>query len=280
MALIREVMASCQCLASPSRRLLEKYGCGFERVVFIEEPVPAMFRPSGRPHGAVHIGFAGSIDRAQDVDELLNETVEALIEKYGDRISVEFFGAKPELVDRLGLKYIPYMESYTDYLEALAALDWDIGLAPMPDSSFHACKHYIKYEEYSACGIVPVCSALLPYTEIVHDGENGFLCSNNRSSWVSALSRLIEDRELRERISATCREQAASEFSLESAANDFLAVVERGRPEAKKPFRRIWRMKGKAAYKRLSRDLRKYGWRTPAVVMRKVLEKGRKPHAR
>lgn len=110
------------------------------------------------PDGVVHIGFAGSADRGQDVDTILAEALEEVSRKYGDRISIEIFGTDTEIARRLRCMTIPYTESYEAYQEKMKELNWDIGLAPMPETAFHACKYYNKLVEYAGYGIVGIYS--------------------------------------------------------------------------------------------------------------------------
>ncbi len=215
---IREAMEICDCLLSPSVRLLEKYGALFSRTAWVEEPSLAQRGIKRASNGPVRIGFAGSVDRSWDIDELLTGAIGKLLQNYGDRISVEFFGARPTMVDQYGLKHIPYCDSYEEYLRTMKSLDWEIGLAPMPDTEFHACKHYNKFVEYIGYGVVGVYSDVEPYKRVVRNGENGLLCGNTKEEWYAALVRLIEDQNLRETISANCLAEARERFTVEATA--------------------------------------------------------------
>ena len=114
--------------------------------------------------------------------------------EYGDRVAFEFFGAIPSFAKELDAKCIPYTDSYDEYRQKLNALEWDIGLAPMPDTPFHACKHYNKFVEYAAAGIMGVYSNVPPYTRLRLFPKCAVFCENRAEAWKNALSALVNDR--------------------------------------------------------------------------------------
>lgn len=88
-----------------------------------------------------------------------------------------------------------------------AGIDFDIGLAPLEDTTFTRSKSYIKALEYGALGIPVIASAVGPYLDYVEDGVTGFLV-RRESEWVDRMRLLVEDSELRERMGAAAREKA------------------------------------------------------------------------
>lgn len=217
---IESMMQVCDCFTSPSDRLIEKYKERFSHTFRIAEPSLAQIREK-KPHadGKVYIGFAGSVDRKKDVDDILGEVLEDILLKYNNRVCVEIFGPETEFSKKHGIKTYPYADGYMDYQALMRKLNWDVGLAPMPDSPFHQCKHYNKLIEYAGFGIAGVYSAVLPYTGVIENGVNGMICENTKSAWVAAISELIENADLRKRIQANCMHLAIDSFSLENAAN-------------------------------------------------------------
>lgn len=212
---MREIMALCHCFLSPSAHLREKYGAGFERVCAVEEPALYGTPPSPvRKEGVIRIGFAGSIDRTGDIEGLLRHALFKIAFDYRDRVSIEFFGAKPQLADDFQFRHIPYCDSYEEYQKIMRELDWDIGLAPMPDTEFHRGKHYNKFIEYAACGIVGVYSDLLPYRGAVEHEVSGLLSSNYPGDLYHSIERLILEPELLAGIRRRVVELATTRFSL------------------------------------------------------------------
>jgi glycosyltransferase involved in cell wall biosynthesis len=64
-----------------------------------------------------------------------------------------------------------------------------------------------------ACGVPVVAAAVGVNREIIQDGVNGFLASNE-TEWVEKLGRLLADPELRRRFGAAGRRTVDERYSL------------------------------------------------------------------
>lgn len=226
------IMSLCDIFVTPSRNLMEKYGERFSRSALIEEPALEHKTAAALKNDKIKICFAGSLDRTNDIEQLLKDVIERLVKTKGSKISVTFFGAKPEFVDTLGLNYIEYQNDYADYISVMCAEHFDIGLAPMLETVFSSCKHYNKYIEYASFGIAGVYSDTVPYTYAVRNGENGLLCSKDPEEWYSAVSSLVDSPELLEGIKAKCIEEAETVYSLDRVSDDYAVAVEAEEPPA------------------------------------------------
>ena len=107
----------------------------------------------------------------------------------------------------------------------MAKCNWDIGLAPMPESEFHRCKYFNKYVEYASFGIAGIYSDCEPYIYGIRDKENGLLCKNTTEDWVEAISLLIDNKKLREKISKECLKEANEVYALDILAEDYLNKI-------------------------------------------------------
>lgn len=271
---IRRMMEYSDYFMSPSKALLEKYGGLFKDSFLLHEPSAYVIdEKQPNPDGKVHIGFAGSSDRGQDIDAILTDALTVIAEKYRDRIVIEIFGTETELSKKLHCRTIPYTESYEEYQQKVLELNWDIGLAPMPESDFHACKYYNKLVEYAGFGIAGVYSNVLPYTEGVSNRENGLLCDNTSEAWIGALSELIEDTEFRRKISRYSIRQSKSEFSVAYSAKSFdrcLQSFEITSNQGKSAiFWNFHKMQGLVSW--YLEKFKKYGMATPIIAIRKVM---------
>lgn len=193
---IRRMMQLSNAIMSPSPLLLEKYAIDGREAIQIEEPAidPVAYKPHD-PNKPIKIGFAGSIDRTGDIETILKEALIRVKNEYGDKVQFEFFGAVPSFAKEIDANCIPYCDSYDEYRAMLNSLEWDIGLAPMPDTPFHACKHYNKFIEYAAAGILGVYSNVMPYTRLRDDGTiRLFLCENLSATWQRTLEEIIKNR--------------------------------------------------------------------------------------
>jgi len=107
-------------------------------------------------------------------------------------------------IGKTKLSYVPWMtlEKYP------SAFTWaDIGLAPMADNLFNASKSNIRVLELANFGVPIVASDIYAYKETITHAENGFLAANAHE-WVLYLSQLIENKELRDRISVEAEKMA------------------------------------------------------------------------
>ena len=138
----------------------------------------------------------------------------------------EFFGAIPSFAKDLGARCIPYCDSYDEYRRTLNALEWDIGLAPMPDTPFHACKHYNKFVEYAAAGVIGMYSDVMPYCRLREFRDDLSVLVNNESNvWVNALQAMIENKQLLEHRRQLVSEYAAQKMSVDISAQSLLAQL-------------------------------------------------------
>jgi glycosyltransferase involved in cell wall biosynthesis len=83
----------------------------------------------------------------------------------------------------------------------------------------------LKATVYMAGGIPVVCSPVGQCVDLIDDGVNGFL-AGSPEEWERTLSRLIEDRDLRERIGRAGLETVRRDFSLERGFAVLRGVLE------------------------------------------------------
>ena len=274
---ILTMMGMCDAILSPSPPLLEKYASGKQRAIQIEEP--ALWAVPYRPHDLnrpVKIGFAGSIDRTGDLECMLKDVLVRIKHEYGDRVQFEFFGAIPSFAQDVNAKTIPYQNSYQAYRQTLNDLDWDIGLAPMPDTPFHACKHYNKMIEYSATGTMGIFSDTEPYTRLKAMDVPAVFCSNDADAWYDALTFYISHHEDREALRRRSADAAKQRFSVEQSAQDLMNSVKEllvPRPDRKNVAGNLRITKIRYCGHTMLEKWNRYGWRIPLVAAHKLASK-------
>lgn len=224
---IRTIMSNCDTFLTPSPVLLEKYGKNFKHSYTIAEPSLNRIQSKSK-NEKIRIGFAGSIDRAQDLNDILKDAIKEIINKYGDKVEIEFMGAKPDFIEEYGIRHLPYQDGYDAYTAFMAKCNWDIGLAPMPLTEFHRCKYFNKYVEYASFGIAGVYTDCEPYVFGIKDKENGLLVKNTTKDWVDAISELIENNELRVKISKNCLKEANEKYALDILSEDYYKKITDG----------------------------------------------------
>jgi glycosyltransferase involved in cell wall biosynthesis len=90
---------------------------------------------------------------------------------------------------------------------------FDIGLYPIVDDGWSAAKSGFKAIQYMAVGIPYVVTPLGASAEIGEPGVTHF-CASSRDEWCGALSCLLRDGELRERMGEAGRQHAVCHYHL------------------------------------------------------------------
>jgi glycosyltransferase involved in cell wall biosynthesis len=102
--------------------------------------------------------------------------------------------------------------------------EFDIGMMPLKDSLFARGKCAFKLIQYMAAGIPVIASPVGANSDVVHDGEDGFL-ANTEEEWIVALRRLIDDAELRRSMGSKGRELVRERYSVQSAWPAYRSIL-------------------------------------------------------
>jgi glycosyltransferase involved in cell wall biosynthesis len=100
----------------------------------------------------------------------------------------------------------------------------DVGLYPLVEDAWSVGKSGFKAVQYMACAVPVVASPVGVTTEMVRDGETGFL-ARDEDAWVDRITRLLDDRALRQRLGDAGRAEAVARWSLACHAPRFVRVV-------------------------------------------------------
>ena len=104
----------------------------------------------------------------------------------------------------------------------------DIGLYPLPDDQWILGKAGLKVIQYMAFGIPSVSSNVGTAPLQVRHGETGFL-ANTEDEWLSLLTMLVRDPDLRADIGAAARREAVQFYGRSAVAGQYRAVLDRVR---------------------------------------------------
>lgn len=105
----------------------------------------------------------------------------------------------------------------------LAAID--IGIMPMPDDAWTRGKCGFKALQYMAMGIPAVVSPVGVNTEIVRQGEEGFLCTSFEE-WFTRLEELIMDDNKRREMGRRGRQRVIDHYSVAANTSCFLSLFQ------------------------------------------------------
>lgn len=133
------------------------------------------------------VGWAGGSSHTGDL-ELIADVVRDL----ADEVEWVFFGMCPDALK-------PYVHEFHEgvpieqYPAKLAALNLDLGLAPLEINLFNECKSNLRQLEYGACGIPIICTDIRPYRDGLSAGLPVTLVKNRYKDWVDAIRMHIND---------------------------------------------------------------------------------------
>ena len=202
---------------------LEEYSLEYNRnVTVIHTSVDTdRFKPAVKgPSEVITIGWIGSHSTAKYLESLKSVFERLADKKYRFRIKIT--GASRRVFDIPGAEIIYKDWKLDGEIEEFQSLD--IGVYPLPDDEWTAGKTGFKTIQYMSVGIPCVASDAGPNRVIIEEGINGFLAKDD-DEWVSKLSKLIEDRGLRERIGAAGRKTILEKYSLKVNAPKILRII-------------------------------------------------------
>ena len=170
--------------------------------------------------------FSGSMTHNADFD-LITPALKVLFEKY-DHLYLKVAGELhlPDALQPFEQRILstPFVD-WTELPKVIRSVD--INLAPLEPSTHNESKSENKWTEAALVKVPTVASRVGAFVEAVEDGKTGLLCDNTPDAWVEALSRLIEDADLRATIASNAF--AAVEKSLTTSSGRGVADFIRSR---------------------------------------------------
>lgn len=218
---IPRVMTRCSAIFVGNQYLAE-YARSYNKNVYIVPTCIDVKKYRVKPNyslreNTVVVGWIGS-PATEHYLQLLGESLRKLSEEF--KLIVKCIGVSQKF-DLLGVqvKKVPWSEA----TEVDELLDIDIGVMPLTDDPFSRGKCGLKLLQYMACGIPVIGSPVGVNNEIIKDGENGFLASNEEE-WIEKIRILMHDEKLRMAMGQRGREIVQSTYSLESGFRKLLTV--------------------------------------------------------
>ena len=210
--------AACTC----GNEYLRTYAAKFCQQSMVVPTVvdTSLYRPRRNTSDPTTIGWIGSPSTWCNVRPLL-DVLRQLCAEHGARFRAIGAGIQAEHDRFPGLDLIDWSEA----TEVAEVQRMDIGIMPLLDRPFERGKSGYKLVQYMACGLPVVASPVGVNAQIVTDGDNGYLASS-AEEWRAALTRLLVDRGLRERMGKAGRSRAEQSYSLASQAPRLVALFE------------------------------------------------------
>jgi glycosyltransferase involved in cell wall biosynthesis len=174
------------------------------------------WRPSVAADGRVCIGWSGSPSTVANL-QVIRDPLRNLSRR--DDVDVLLIGARDFGVPDVRYSGIQWRaETEVEDLRRL-----DVGLVPVPRTPWTPHKFYLKLVQYMALGIAPVATPLGSNRVVVEHGVTGFLAGDD-SAWRESVTRLVENRDLREAMGRRAAQVARDRFTLQVNAEKIVAA--------------------------------------------------------
>jgi len=177
------------------------------------------YHPSDKSrHEMVTVGWIGSHGNTFYLFEI-QDVLEKLCRKHNN-LQVKLIGTRGFHSNEYKIKLVEW--SLHTELQELAS--FDIGIMPLTDDEWSRGKGNYKQLQYMALGIPSVVSPVGVNTTLLQEGVNGSLAKTNQE-WEEKLSKLIENKQLREELGRRSRDMVAKNYSLEASVPKFVEAI-------------------------------------------------------
>lgn len=164
--------------------------------------------------GRVRVGWTGSPTTAPNL-ELIAQPLRRLAARQD--VEIVAIGGGDFRLPEVAMSIVPW-QAATEVQE-LRGLD--VGLLPVPVTEWNKRKFFMKLIQYMSLGIPPVCTPIGANTDVVVHGENGLLADSS-AEWEAAVSRLIEDADLRATMGRAAAHTAHAAYTAQARADDII----------------------------------------------------------
>jgi glycosyltransferase involved in cell wall biosynthesis len=208
------VVAGNEYLAARARE------AGARRVEVIPTVVDTdSYEPKGEFNGTPIVGWIGTPGTSKYLQPLL-----PVFRELQKQMDVRFVAVGARQEDFAGTPVEAW--AWSQDTEAETIRQFDIGIMPLPDSPFERGKCGYKLIQYMVAAIPVIASPVGVNKQIVRDGENGYLATNNEE-WMSALVRLLEsDHAKRSSMGIAGRYDVDKWYSLRVQAPRLLKILQ------------------------------------------------------
>jgi glycosyltransferase involved in cell wall biosynthesis len=113
---------------------------------------------------------------------------------------------------------------WTEDTEVKSLSECDVGIMPLLNTPWEEGKCGYKLIQYMACGLPVVASRIGANVEIVQESMTGYLASN-ADDWVSALTRLLVNKELRWQMGTAGRLRVEEKYCVQQTAQQLSKML-------------------------------------------------------
>lgn len=162
------------------------------------------------------IGWSGSVTTIEHFATKIKALTE-IKRMYQDKVYFKIIGDGNYYCVDLKTQGLPWIKK----TEVEDLSEFDIGIMPLPDTEWAKGKCGLKGLQYMALGIPTIMSPVGVNSEIIQDGENGFL-ADSEEEWVTKLKLLIDSFELRKQLGDAGNKTVEKKYSIHANQDLYL----------------------------------------------------------
>jgi len=221
LARFQEIMSGAAAVTTSTpylKQLCQRYNPNvyiFRNLVEIAKIAPLPRKDRDKPD-EIRIGWTATPHHRDDY-VVVSKALQDIAKKYKHTKFVFMGYLPPEAKETIPAKQLEYYSfvKVEDFYPAFACLDFDIGIAPLTDHPFNWGKTGRKAQEYATLQIPMVLSPIRNYDEWKYEDTCIKPHRNKYMTWVSELSRLIEDKELRDTLADNAFKQVVNNHDID-----------------------------------------------------------------
>ncbi|RJR49553.1 MAG: glycosyltransferase family 1 protein [Desulfobacteraceae bacterium] len=168
--------------------------------------------------GVPVIGWSGSFSTVKYL-KALEPALKALRKKLDFRLKV--IGCDDYAIDGLEVE----RREWNALSEAQDIRSFDVGIMPLPDDAWTRGKCGMKALLYMSLGVPTIVSPVGMNSEIIKDGENGFLAVSDEE-WVEKILAIVADVGLRKKFARAGRSTVEEHYSTRSQIGRLIEIFE------------------------------------------------------
>lgn len=193
---------------------IREYAAQFNRNIWqvpsIVDTGKFVYKPFDKNQKRICIGWSGSPTTLKNI-KLVEKPLQIISSQ--KNADIHFIGGT-----EFGLENVEYSaQKWNGDSEVEDLRKMQVGLVPLPQNAWNKYKFIMKTAQYMALGIVPVGTPMASNPEVIKHGENGFLAAKDED-WIEYLNLLVNDADLRNKLSANAAKDAQDKYSLEANA--------------------------------------------------------------
>lgn len=165
---------------------------------------PERFRPALKTDGQVRLGWTGSLTTMHNLKSIA-KPLQKLQKKY--KVPVRVVGNGDLKIKGVELD----VREWSPETEVSDLQDCSIGLMPLVEHPSNKWKFFLKVVQYLAIGLPVIAHDAGSNKDVIKNGVNGFIV-NSEDEWYDYVSLLIEDTELRKKMSKNARQMALDNY--------------------------------------------------------------------